>query len=126
MPLTPTQKWIVVVTSILGVLVLAYSAFLARDFYNHTPAPPSISLANVPADKIEAVQGQQTKAITNYQNLLTAMQLRTNTLFDLIVTKVLLPIFNTLIAAVITYVVAKHAAQTLSAYFVSREARRRQ
>ena len=75
------------------------------------PEPPRL----VP-DSSEVVQVAKSKEIENYKNLINAMSSRRVAVYDNVVSKSLIPIFTSLIAAVLTYIFVSKGIESLNNY----------
>ena len=117
--MTSTLRMFVIgVTLILGVIILVLSLLLTRDFFINVPPRPNLSTSTDPGE-----QDVKKKEIENYEKLVTTMRSGTTGMYDWVVTKTLLPIFNSLLTAIIAYVFAKEGSKVLIAYFRSRGGR---
>ena len=82
------------------------------------PEPPRLS-----QDTTESVQGAKSKEIENYKNLISAMHSRRLTVYENVVSKTLMPIFNSFIAAVLGYIFANKAAEAYTSYLAEKSKR---
>ncbi len=76
-----------------------------------TPNPPVLS-----QDSTIAIQTSKSKEIENYKNLISAVHSSRISIYDNVVSKTLMPIFNSLIVAVLGYIFADKALKAYSLY----------
>ncbi len=102
---------IIWVTGILLALVLALSIAFWMQNQNSLPQQPHLSVSTY-----DSVHTMKTKEIANYKELLLIVETQREKSFDLVITKTLLPILNTLLAAVITYILATTGKELLNSF----------
>jgi hypothetical protein len=98
-------------------LILLTDYYVYNSFNSLNKDIPIVELSK----EIDAVkQSINTTQINNYKELCNALINQKKELFDLVVVKSLQPIFNLLIAAVLTYIFGKIGATQIRAYLEKR------
>jgi hypothetical protein len=105
----PIVLW---VTGIVAFLIIIASIILAIDLKNmEMPQAPVLSPGAITME-----QERKAIEIANYKELTSTKQaLRTN-IFDFVVIKTLIPLFTSLITAVITYILATRVLDIFETY----------
>jgi hypothetical protein len=112
--LTAEQKIGLLFALTLGVTILVISIITAWTVSRNPLTRPEL--------KLGAGETQESKAneIKNYKDLTDAMHSRATGAFDLVVIKTLLPVFTTILAAVLAFVFVRRAADILNKYLDKR------
>lgn len=109
--ITADKKNIVIwITIFLGLIILMISIVLTISFLNKLPPIPSI-----------IINSNQTHQVNNneilaYKDLCSTIQTNNNSVFEMLITKTLLPIFNVLITAIIAFIFVKKTNDTIKRY----------
>lgn len=95
--------------------MLILSLTLALSSLNNALSPPVLTTSSSANE-----QDAKKKEIENYKELTSAvLSMRTN-VFDFVVTKTMLPIFNSLLTAAAAYIFAKEGSKVLGVYLGER------
>ncbi len=110
------RKIVLWATGIIAVLIIIGSIILALNLtFIEVPKPPILSVStNISHQEVK------TKEIANYKELISSFQAQRTNIFDYVVLRSLLPLFNYLTAAVLTYIFAKTALQTYTTYITEK------
>ena len=68
-----------------------------------------------------AEQEAKTKEIANYKQVVETLQWQKTNVYDFVVIKTLLPLFNYFIASILTFIFAKSANKIFQVYFAKRK-----
>lgn len=108
-----TKQLLLAATALLFLSVVA-SCIVYTFTISRLELPQHPSLTN---STETTVQDAKSKEISNYQTLTRELTKQKTDAFDLAITKTLLPLFNTLIAGVFTYIIAKLGISALKNHF---------
>ncbi|MBD0297298.1 MAG: hypothetical protein ICV84_19225 [Flavisolibacter sp.] len=110
------RKIVLWATGIIVALIVVASVML---FFSMTsievPTTPVLSTSTTTSE-----QEAKAKEIANYEGVVSALQAQRTTTYDFVVVKTLLPLFNSLIASVLTYVFANTALQAFKTYMTEK------
>ena len=97
-------------TLLLGSTILLLSVITAYTVSKNPLPTPELKLSEgqTPEDK--------SKEIENYKNLTTALHSQATATFKLVVTDTLLPVFNTLLTALIGFIFVRKTAEVIGNY----------
>ena len=110
------RKIVLWATGIIAVLIVIGSIILALNLtFMEVPKPPVLSYSTTTGE-----QEVKTKEIANYKELVSSLQAQRTNIFDYVILKSLLPLFNYLIAAVLTYIFAKTALEAYKSYLTKK------
>lgn len=100
------------ITCILAILIIILSVGFGIYLLNlPLPKEPILTISKV--EKEQPIKG---KEILNYNELISSIQLQKPSVSDLLVTRTLIPIFSSLITAVLTYIFAQASFAILKSY----------
>jgi hypothetical protein len=103
---------IIYITCILAFLIIIISVGFGIYLLNlPLPKEPILTIGKV--EKEQPIKGQE---ISNYNELISSIQLQKPSVFYLLVTRTLIPIFSSLITAVLTYIFAQASFAIFKSY----------
>jgi hypothetical protein len=97
-------------TLLLGASILLLSLIAAFTVSRNPLPTPDLKLS------VGQTQEDKSKEIENYKNLTTALHSPATATFKLVVTDTLLPVFNTLLTALIGFIFVRKTAEVISTY----------
>lgn len=106
------RKIALIFTGTIATIATIGCVLLALNLtFMEMPKAPALSTSTTSSE-----QESKAKEISNYKDLVSSLQGQRTTILDFAVIRCLLPLFNSLITAVLGYVFAKTALQAYDAY----------
>jgi uncharacterized membrane protein YeiB len=104
------------ITGIITALIVSGAIILVICLASmEAPKQPTLSNSTSASE-----QEVKVKEITNYKDIVSSLQSQRTNIYDFVVLKTLLPLFNSLIVTVLTYIFAKTALQAYSNYIAEK------
>lgn len=105
------KKIALFVTAIIVALMILGAISLAISFTSiKPPSPPVLTTGNSTEQETKKAE------IANYKELILSLQVQRTNLYDFVILKTLLPLFNSLITAVLAYIFAKTTLEGFRLY----------
>lgn len=101
----------ILTAGLLLTIIIVFCSIYWNQSINKLPKQPSLSINGNDSSQISKL-----KEITNFKELTSVIQAQQDKTFDLIITKTLLPLLNSIIAAIITYILAKASFNLYTSY----------
>lgn len=111
-------KKILLVTTGVVLLGIFVSAIVLTTSVNKIEFPKTPALTD---SATTSIQDAKTKEITSYQTLSSELIGQKTDVYDFITVKTLVPLFNTLIAGIFTYIIAKFGIESIRSYAIEKE-----
>lgn len=111
---TPLQSLAIWVTIILTVILIIFAIVAATSFSDINVPQPELKEGDA------TVQEANTKKVANYKSWVETEYYRREHKFDFAVTKILIPVFDALIKAVLLFLFAQKAATVLNTYVAAK------
>lgn len=117
--LTKLQQAAVVVTGVILTLLLVTAVLVTVRLTSN----PDIEPPKLVAEGDALVQDRKQKEIANYKALVEAVHLENTVKFDFPVTKVLIPIFTSLVSLVLTFILAQKVVELYQSHLAAKNLR---